>query len=149
MTVAWTQRPPITDDDATIEAALREAYVPLLMVTLVHLTGDASILRGSIRPNAEFSTFLGEPQGGISEEDQARIRALALDALRAYRDRGGPLPPPPSDEVVHEMMHFLIGQPLSADYVEFLTAELALDGRDAYAHPLEAVPAGAKEQFHV
>ncbi len=140
---------PITDDDATIEAALREAYVPLLMVTLVHLTGDPSLLRGSIRPNPEFSTFLGEPQGGIGEDDQAKIRALALDVLRRYRDGDGRLPPPPRDDVVHEMMRFIVGQPLSPDYVAFLSTELALDGRDGDAQPLESVPAAVKQEFHV
>lgn len=149
MAATWTRWTPITDDDSTIEDALREAYVPLLMVTLVHLTGDPSILRGAVRPNAAFSTFLGEPQGGISEADQARIRALALDALRAYRDGGGRLPPPPSDDTVHEMMQFVIGQPLSQEYLEFLLAELALDGRDAYARPLDTVPDAAKRRFHV
>jgi 4-hydroxyacetophenone monooxygenase len=141
-------QPPHDDDDA-IASALEAAYVPLLMVSLVHLTGDPSILRGAIRPDATFGTFLGEPQGGISERDQAQVRALALDALRAYRDSGGRLPPPPSAETVSEMIHFLIGQPLSADYVRFLLSELAVDGTDAYAEPLASIPTSTKRQFHV
>ena len=34
---------PITDDDAAIAAALEDVSVPTLLVSLVHLTGDASI----------------------------------------------------------------------------------------------------------
>ena len=140
---------PVPDDDSTIEAALKEAYTPLLMVTLVHLTGDPGILRSDIRPSPDFATFLGEPQGGIPEAQQAQIRALALDALKAYRDGGGRLPPPLSQETVHEMMRFVIGQPLSQDYVDFLMAELALDGQDAYARPIDGVSAAVKQGFHV
>jgi hypothetical protein len=113
------------------------------------LTGDPSILRGAIRPNAEFSTFLGEPQGGISEDDQARIRGLALDALRTYRDGGGRLAPPPSDDTVREMMQFIIGRPLSKDYVDFLLTELALDGADPYATPLGTIPEADRRRFRV
>ena len=41
---------PITDDDATIAAALAEASVPCLMMSMIHMTGDASLLDGDIRP---------------------------------------------------------------------------------------------------
>ncbi len=85
--------PRITEDDQTIRAALEEAHIPSLMVALVHLSGDAKLLRGDIKPQM---SFLGDPQGGITPEQQAWVRDLALGALRAYRDGGGQLPPPPS-----------------------------------------------------
>lgn len=47
---------PIVEDDTAIEAALSEAYVPSVMAALVHLTGDASIVRGDIRPSDDFAT---------------------------------------------------------------------------------------------
>ena len=40
-------------------------------------------LRGDIKPEA---TFLGDPQGGITPEQQSRVRDLALEALRALRE---------------------------------------------------------------
>jgi 4-hydroxyacetophenone monooxygenase len=140
---------PVIDDDLTIKAALQEAHVPSLMMALVHLTGDVSILRGDIRPSSDFFTFLADPQAGISEEQQASVRARALEALIAYRDGGGRLPPPPSAATVHEMMSFIIGQVVSPDYGKFLMAELALDGADAYAQPLDTVPRTAKQRLHV
>jgi 4-hydroxyacetophenone monooxygenase len=140
---------PIIADDATISAALQEAYLPLLMVTLVHLTGDASILRGDIRPDPTFATFLGDPQGGISEAHQAAIRRQALDVLKAYRAGARHLPPPPSEETVREMIGFILGQPLAQEYVDFLMAELALDGRDAYAASLDTIPEAVRRGFHV
>jgi 4-hydroxyacetophenone monooxygenase len=137
----------ITDDDRRIEAALEEAHIPSLMCALVHLTGDASLLRGDIRP---VSTFLGDPQGGISEAQQARVRALALEALRAHRDGDQQLPPPPSRETVREMLDFVIGQEVSPQYVQFLMQELALEGDDPYAQPqVHEVPAAARSSFRV
>ena len=53
---------PITADDATIKSALASANIPALMCALVHLTGDPSLLRGSIKPSAEF---MGDPQGDL------------------------------------------------------------------------------------
>ncbi len=40
----------ITADDAAIAAALEEASIPTLMMSMVHMTGDASLLEEAIRP---------------------------------------------------------------------------------------------------
>ena len=138
---------PIEEDDAAIRAALEDAHVPSLMNALVHLTGDASILRGTVRPQAGF---LVDPQGGIAPADQAAIRARALAAIRAYRDGGQRLPAPPSRALVQEMVNFATGQELGAGYGEFLQAELALDGEDSYGvAELLALPAEARARFKV
>jgi len=140
---------PIGEDDAEIRSALQEADVPTLMAALVHLTGDASIVRGDIRPSSDFFTSVADPQSGISAEHQALFRARAFDALVAYRDGGGRLPPPPSRELVQEMVSFLIGQAVSHEYVDFLIAELALNGEDPYAEPIDSVSRSVKQGFHV
>lgn len=138
---------PIEDDDAVIARALEEANIPALMCALVHVTGDAELIRGAIRPSNEF---FGDAQGGISEKDQAKVRALALEALKDYRDRGQTLPPPPSVEVLREMIDFLAGQPLPEEYAPFLLSELSLHGEDPYAQPaLDEVPMAARGAFHV
>lgn len=138
---------PIREDDDALRAALAEAHIPSLMVALVHLTGDVSHLRGDIRPQM---TFLGDAQGDIPEEQQSRVREMALEALRAYRDGDGELPPPPAAETVREMIEFLVGHEVPEDYVEFLTSELSLHGEDSYAAPaIEAVPPEKRAAFRV
>ena len=138
----------ITADDDTLKAALAEAHVPSLMLALVHLTGDLDIIRGDIKP--QTTLFIGDPQGGLSEEEQKRVRDEAFDVLRAYRDGKRELPAAPSPEAMREMLDFVVGQDVSEDYVEFLTAELSLHGEDPYAQPaLEDVPQAARERFHV
>jgi 4-hydroxyacetophenone monooxygenase len=128
-----SQRPryagaPITDDDAAIAAALRDVSIPTLLVSLVHLTGDAGILRGDLRP---VGNYLNEVQGFMTPEDQEAVRALALEAIIAFRDGGSVLPPAPDRETVHEMMSFLVAEPVPAEHVPMMLEELELDGRDA------------------
>ena len=142
-----TDLEPIPRDDEAIENALREAHLPSLMAALVHLTGDARHLRG--RPPLVFD-FFGDGQGGLSPETQSEIRALALDEIRAHRDGGGALPPPPSTGTIREMMDFLAGVPIPERYVDFLMEELALQGDDAKAREwLAGVPDASKQELHV
>jgi len=138
---------PITDDDATIAAALADVSVPTLLMSMIHMTGDTSILRGDLRP---VGVYLNEVQGFMSPEDQAAVRARALELIKAYRDGGSVLPPPPDAETVHEMMSFLVAQPVPAEYVPMMLEELELDGRDARdLHWGESIDADVKQAFHV
>lgn len=137
---------PITEDDAFIARALEHAHIPSLMCALVHITGDPSLIRGRIRPEI---SFFGDEQGNIAPEDQQHIRELALDALRKLRG-GATLPAAPSRQEVAEMVDFIVGQELSPDYGEFLHAELALEGEDAYRpQGLEAIPEADRQAFKV
>ena len=65
----------IPDDDALIASALEEASIPTLMMSMIHMSGDASLLDGAIRP---AGVFINEYQGYMSEEDKATVRALSL-----------------------------------------------------------------------
>lgn len=149
--MATTQRPryagtPITDDDATIAAALTDVSIPTLLVSLVHLTGDTSILRGDLRPQGNY---LNEVQGFMSPDDQAAVRAMALEAIIAYRDGGCVLPPAPDAATVHEMMNFLVAEQVPAEHVPMVLEELELDGRDARDIDWEAVDPAARAAAHV
>jgi 4-hydroxyacetophenone monooxygenase len=137
---------PITEDDAFLAKALEGASIPTLMMSLVHLTGDARLLDGPIRPGP---VVMGELQGSLSEDDKAAVRAEALRALRSYRDRGCRLPPPPSPETIRRMMSFMVGQPVPAEYVPMMLEEMALDGQDARDVPWDAVPDEVKQGFRV
>lgn len=137
---------PITEDDDFLADALAHASAPTLLMSLVHLTGDPSVLRGAIRPGV---AMMGEVDGGLSIEEKTAIRAQVLDALRAYRDRGCTLPPPPSPAVIREMMCFLVGSDVPDAYVPMMLEEMALDGRDERATGWADVPRAARESFFV
>ncbi|MGZ4703826.1 MAG: NAD(P)-binding domain-containing protein [Acidimicrobiales bacterium] len=138
---------PITDDDETIAAALEDVSVPALMMSMIHMSGDTGLLRGDLRP---AGIYLNEVQGFMSPEDQAAVRALALDVIRSYRDGGCVLPPPPSDETLQEMMSFMVAGDVPPEYVPMMLEELELDGRDARDLGWgEQIPGEAKQDFHV
>ena len=132
-------------DDA-LQAALAEAHVPSLVNALVHLTGDASLIRGDMRP---ASQLFGDPQGGISAADQAAVRQRAFAALCTHRDAGFPALPPPTPELVKEMVDFIVGAELGEGYGEFLMSELKVFDDDPYSVSFNQVPSEAKAQFHV
>ena len=137
---------PIDVDDHAIAAALKEAHIPSLMAAMVHITGDAAPVRGDIRP---VSQMFGDPQGGISETDQAAVRDRALEVLTAYRDAGCPPLAPIAPEVVKEMVDFIVGSTLDARYGDFLMSELKLFDEDPYRVPFDDVPVDARADFHV
>lgn len=138
---------PITESDDVIAHMLEHASVPTLMMSIVHLTGDPSILRGAIRPQ---KLWINEYHGGLSEEENKQIRSVALQALRNYRDRGCTLPPPPDDATVLEMMSVIAGEPIPDEYVPMMLEELAIDGRD-HRHPdwQQPVAPEKRRSFHV
>ena len=118
--------------DAEIRSALQDAHIPSLLLALVHLTGDLSLIRGDVRPEP---AFLADAQDGISEAHQAEARELAFKLITSARDARQPEAAALSEDALKEMMGYLAGQAVSDEYVEFLTAELSMNGEDAYAQP--------------
>ena len=121
---------PFTTPDEQIAQALLDVSVPTLMLSLVHMSGDADLIRGELKP---AGLFLNEVQGYMSEEDKAAVRKIALEVIADYRDRGCPEPKPIGAELLHEMMQWLVCEPVSDEYVPMLLEEMELDGRDARA----------------
>jgi 4-hydroxyacetophenone monooxygenase len=121
---------PLTADDDTIRAALRDAHIPALLPALAQLTGDMALLDPELTPSTRFPVL---PQGGLSEAKQERARDLALAALIRYRDAGCIPAPPPSEDDLRLMMEFVTGVEVTGDYLPLLKEELAFPERDARA----------------
>ena len=137
----------ITDDDATIAAALEDVSIPTLLVSMIHMSGDLSILDGPLRP---AGIYLNEVQGFMSPEDRAAVRARALEVITAYRDAGSVLPPAPSAQDVHRMMSFLVAEEVPAEYVPLVLEELELDGTDVRDHGWQdRIPDDVRTDAHV
>ena len=122
---------PIVASADELIAALDVAALPPLLPALAALTGDLSLLRDDLRTDPMLA---GMPQGGLSEDQQRAIRALALDVLVAFRDGGSvPASPPGDDDLLRIMQHTVgsetTGQDM-ADYLPLLHEELAWGGRD-------------------
>jgi 4-hydroxyacetophenone monooxygenase len=138
---------PITDNDAAIAQAIEAAHLPSLIAALVHLTGDASLVKGDIKPVYDF---FGDGQGALNEEQIARTKTLALEAIRAYRDRGHTMPAAPSKDDVRAIMNFVAGAEIPDRYIPFLIEEIALEGKDPKAPAFApAISENDKKNFRV
>ncbi|MGH3931505.1 MAG: flavin-containing monooxygenase, partial [Pseudonocardiaceae bacterium] len=117
---------PITVDDDTLRAHLRSAEIPALLMTVAHLTNDLSVL-----PENGTSGWLLQPQGGLSPDQQAEAREVALRALIQLRDSGA-APPPPSPELLRHIARWTMGAD-AEDLLPLLAEEIALPGQDLKA----------------
>lgn len=124
---------PILEDDAFLEDALGHADGPALLMSLIHLTGDMSLLDGPIRPRPVVPG--GHLAKRLSPEEFDEVRRRVMAALKQGRDRK----PVDSDifdaATIKRMMDFFVGAPVPEDYVPLVLEELNLDGADARAVP--------------
>jgi len=121
---------PISETDEQITAALAEAELAPLLPALAYLTGDLSLLRDDLRPDP---LMLGLPFNGFTDDQQARVRALALQALAEYRDGGCVPAAAPTDADLLRMMEHTVGGAGMAAYLPLLEEELAYKGEDRRA----------------
>jgi 4-hydroxyacetophenone monooxygenase len=117
----------IPADDETLAEALEHANLPALLPAIVQLTGDFGLLERFAAPT---TGMMGAYDGDLPPDEQAAIRALALEALAAYRDGDGSLPPLPSKQQLHQMMNWCAGEELPAEYVPLAIEEAALEEPD-------------------
>src|SRR5215471_10496728 len=121
---------PIAVTDDELVAALADAELPPLLPALAYTTGDLSLLDERLRPDPLLS---GMPQGGLTDEQQAEIRAVALDVLRRFRDAGSQPAPVPGDADVLRILEYAVGGEGMGDYLPLLEEELAHRGEDRRA----------------
>ena len=116
------------------------------MNTLVHLTGDPSMIRSDIKVSPNV---FADNHGGISPSDQTRIREQALPLIKAFRDNGGE-PVPLDEDIIREMIQFMTGMEMESGYVDFLQSELSLDDVAAFEQPaLETIDRDRLKDFSV
>src|SRR4051812_429132 len=118
---------PFTEDDAAIAAVLEDVCLPALLCSLVHMSGDPAWVRRWKLPLLASSA---DYQAGLTPSDQAEIRALAIGAIRAYRDAGCQ-PRTLSRELLLEMMSFLACKPLEDRMAAFFFEDMQFEGADS------------------
>ncbi|MQA01076.1 MAG: NAD(P)-binding protein [Dehalococcoidia bacterium] len=114
---------PITADDAALRAAIQDgAHLPSLLPALAHATGDLSLLPGDLRPTVSSPPL---PQGGLSEEQQARATSIALDALRLLRDGAGEGARTMTEDDYRRMFQWMTSSDAVEEYLPLVLEELA------------------------
>ncbi|MEJ5988460.1 NAD(P)/FAD-dependent oxidoreductase [Ramlibacter sp. PS3R-8] len=111
-----------TEDEAHLRAALREADLPVLLMVLVQLTGDARHLD-------EFADAVAPGTTPPPEVAQALHDRL----VQALRGSDG-MPPPVSDEMFRRMMCACVGADVPSEYVPMIQEDLGFAVSPSLAH---------------
>lgn len=117
---------PIPDDE-TLRRELAGAELPALLMTVAHLTGDASVLRDDLRAPG----WLFQPQGGLTAVQQEEARRIALAALARWRAEGR-APEPPAPQLLRAITTWAMGSD-TGDLLDLLAEEIALPEDDPKA----------------
>lgn len=116
-------------EDGLLQAAAALVDPPLL-AALCQLTGDRSLLADELRP-APGLPF--DPSGGWSPATRERAEAVALGALRRWRDAGCPPAPATTMADLRPLMAYVVGHDVSDEYLPLLYEELGGAGDDPRA----------------
>ena len=108
----------------TLERALDSASFPVIAALLVHFTGDISILDKLPRPN---QAVLGETQGFLSNDDKQVIKKIALKEIhKFFSTHEAKDLYIPSNQELHRMMNFIVGESVSSEYIPMMLSDLHL-----------------------
>jgi 4-hydroxyacetophenone monooxygenase len=118
---------PFDDSDDVIRAAVADASVPALLMSMVHMTGDMGLLERLPKP---FMLIAMDLQGAMSEPDKAIVREHAFDVIRDYRDRGCPPPFVPDAEQMRTMFDVMSAGTVTEEFVEYVAADLRFSDAD-------------------
>ncbi len=132
----------IAESDSSIAEALQQARIAPLIMSLIHMTGDSSLL-----DDVQFEGMtIQNMDGNLTDALKETVRQQTLAALVAYRD-GAPLPPPPGQALLQRMIDFIAGSPVTPEYRAMLTDDLQLGEPWQFEWPDGAPPKKAAD-FH-
>ena len=129
---------------ADLARAIAEADLRVLLMVLVHLTGDRRWLAPPFTPRRDVR-LIPDPGAGLSDAAQDEIRAAALALLADGVPR--PMISDPGDEMLREMMSVGLGEPVAPEYSPMIREEMGLLDRSVrWSAP---VPAERLDARHV
>jgi 4-hydroxyacetophenone monooxygenase len=120
--VAYGQEP------ADLARAVEEADIRVLLMCLVHLTGDVRWLAPPYSPKRDVR-LIPDPKAGLPDTVGAAVRATALELLQ----RGPPKPAitDPGDALIQRMMSACLGEAVPAEYAPLIREEMGIVAREA------------------
>ena len=106
-----------------IDAALAEAHIPSLLLSVAHLTGDLGLLTPERRPRP---ATVVSPEGELPGMEQRAIREIAARVLRAHFESGQPARHDVDLATLEKMIRYMVGDAIPDAYVPFLEEEIGL-----------------------
>ena len=111
-----------------LSSAIAEGDIRVLLMVLMHLTGEERWLEPPYRPKRDVR-LIPDPDAGIPKEIQDEIRAAVL---KLY-ENGEPNPviSDPGDELMLKMMRATLGENVAPEYAPLMREEMGFVPREA------------------
>ena len=111
-----------------LSSAIAEGDIRVLLMVLVHMTGDLGWLEPPYKPRREVR-LIPHPQAGLPEAVQDQIRTAVLKLFA----NGEPEPAitDPGDELMLRMMRAGLGENVAPEYAPLMREEMGFIPRDA------------------
>jgi 4-hydroxyacetophenone monooxygenase len=127
-------RPPGSVDRERLEAALRKANIPTLLMVLTHLTGDERWLQSPYRPTRPRGLDPHD-SGGLPDDVCEQIRAATLDAVVGWAEGKPVALPAPDAPLLQHMLSTSMGEPVPEEYQRLMREEMGLASDDDHENP--------------
>lgn len=130
-------------EPAELRAAVGDADLRVLLMCLVHLTGDLRWLEAPYRPRRDVRLIAG-PDAGLPPEVGAEIR----ETLVALLERGAPEPAidDPGEALLGRMMSVCLGEEVAPEYVALMREDMGFSsGEPAWSSPPQAAALAAAD----
>lgn len=111
-----------------LEKAIPMADIRVLLMVLVHATGDLKWLAPPFQPQRDIR-LIPEPGAGLPEDVQQQIRAAALEVLS--RNEPAALNDP-GDHLMQRMMSVCLGEDVALEYAKLNREEMGLASRQVH-----------------
>ena len=124
-----SKRSHTTYDQAALSAAIRDADLRVLLMSLVHQTGDTHWLEAPYTPCRDVR-LIADPSAGLPEAVQSDLRARAIEVFS--QSSSGPALTNPDDHLMIRMMSACLGEAVPPEYAPAMRDELGFTDRDIH-----------------
>ncbi|QOZ32958.1 NAD(P)/FAD-dependent oxidoreductase [Bradyrhizobium sp. CCBAU 53421] len=111
-----------------LSSAIAEGDIRVLLMVLVHMTGDEKWLEPPYKPKRDVR-LIPDPDAGVPKEIQDEIRAAVLDLFASGTPK--PVITDPGDELMLRMMRATLGENVAPEYAPLMREEMAFIPREA------------------
>jgi 4-hydroxyacetophenone monooxygenase len=110
-----------------LASAIAEGDIRVLLMVLVHMTGDVRWLETPYKPKRDVR-LIPDPEAGVPKEIQDEIRAAVLRLFANGEPR--PAITDPGDELMLKMMRVCLGENVAPEYAPLMREEMGFIPRD-------------------
>src|ERR1700732_1839494 len=111
-----------------LSSAIAEGDIRVLLMVLVHMTGDLRWLEPPYRPRRDVR-LIPDPQAGLPPEIQDEIRAAVLKLFANGEPK--PVITDPGNKLMLRMMSATLGERVAPEYAPLMREEMGFIPRDA------------------